>query len=206
GNLHKGALPREQLARIKEVLKARFKQEVYEEKGYLRVREFTSRFGNLGFNLPDGQIIFTTSPSQVKVSYRKRKPGGDLAYFNKELAKGEIIFEVKEKDEVEKKEGNRTKRKDKRRLAKLGLAISEEVSHDQPLKVSQSLAEVSHNVPEVSHLKPVSHEEVSHSPGEVSQTGKVSQLNSEQVSHEEVNHNSSEQVSHDEVSQISPEK
>jgi hypothetical protein len=73
-------------------------------------KQFTSRFGNLGFNLPNGQIIFATSPSKVKVSYRKRKPGGDLAYFNKELAKGEIIFEVKEKDEVEKREGKWVKK------------------------------------------------------------------------------------------------
>lgn len=39
GNLKKGALLEEQLARISEVLKEKFKQEVYEEGGYLRVRE-----------------------------------------------------------------------------------------------------------------------------------------------------------------------
>jgi len=98
------------------------------------------------------------------------------------------------------------KRKDKRRLAKLGLAIVEQVSHNQPLKVSQlspgevshlrvsqSLAEVSHNAPE--------------------KINQVSQLNFEKVSREEVSnqirkvsHNSSEQVSHYEVSQISHEK
>ncbi|CAI2192603.1 12904_t:CDS:2, partial [Funneliformis geosporum] len=87
------------------------------------------------------------------------------------------------------------RRKDKRRLAKLGLAILKEVSHDQSLKVSQ--------------VSPgqVSHYEVSHNaPEKISQ---VSQLNAEKVSHEEVSHqvrkvshNSSEQVSHLEVSQL----
>jgi hypothetical protein len=38
GNLQKGALSNEQLARINEVLRKQFKQEVYEEEGYLRVR------------------------------------------------------------------------------------------------------------------------------------------------------------------------
>jgi hypothetical protein len=39
GNLQKGDLPPEQLAKIKQVLKEKFKQEIYEEKGYLRVKE-----------------------------------------------------------------------------------------------------------------------------------------------------------------------
>jgi hypothetical protein len=39
GNLQKGALTNEQLARINEVLRKKFKQEIYEQGGYLKVRE-----------------------------------------------------------------------------------------------------------------------------------------------------------------------
>lgn len=39
GNLQKGDLSVEQLTKIRTVLKARFNQEVYEEGGYLRVKE-----------------------------------------------------------------------------------------------------------------------------------------------------------------------
>ena len=39
GNLKQGILSTEQLDQIKAILKERFKQEVYEEGGYLRVRE-----------------------------------------------------------------------------------------------------------------------------------------------------------------------
>ena len=38
-NLQKGALTNEQLARINEVLRKQFKQEVYEQGGYLKVRK-----------------------------------------------------------------------------------------------------------------------------------------------------------------------
>jgi|SRR5215216_1332058 len=90
------------------------------------------------------------------------------------------------------------RRKDKRRLAKLGLAIPGQVSHNQPLKVSQlSPGEVSHNSPrEVSQVSRFS-------PGEVSRL-EVSQLNSKKVSHQikKVSHNLTEQVSHEKVSQL----
>jgi len=39
GSLKKGALPEEYLTRIKEALRVKFKQEVYEEGEYLRVKE-----------------------------------------------------------------------------------------------------------------------------------------------------------------------